>query len=248
MYFASLDKYFAAPRPGLPYLTPRDYGQRLAGVIVKYAAERPTAEALLGAPVHVIPNGLSIPPTLPVRRAKDPNTPWILGTSARLSPQKKLEELFAALRLASLPPYVLRIAGGPDGGNDDYARALRAAAADLPIEWLGDLPDTAPFLADLDLFVMISEPAGCPNASLEAMAAGLPVLATDVGGASEQVIDNLTGRLLPRNDPAAFAAALTAALNTPADLARWGHQGWAHARDHFSLDQMAAAYARILFP
>ena len=60
-------------------------------------------------------------------------------------------------------------------------------AAGLPVKLLGELDDPRPFYRDLDLFVMISEPAGCPNASLEAMAAGLPVVATDVGGAAEQV-------------------------------------------------------------
>ena len=58
MYFSALAKYFAAPRPGLPYLTPRDYGARLAGVVVKYAAEAEAAAAL-GAPVHVIRNGIA---------------------------------------------------------------------------------------------------------------------------------------------------------------------------------------------
>jgi glycosyltransferase involved in cell wall biosynthesis len=47
---------------------------------------------------------------------------------------------------------------------------------------------------------MISDPAGCPNASLEALASGLPVIATDVGGASEQVIDDLNGFLVPARD------------------------------------------------
>src|SRR4029077_9324284 len=60
MYFASLDRYFARPRPGLPYRTAADYGRRLRGVIVKYQSERERAETLLGAPVHVIPNGVPV--------------------------------------------------------------------------------------------------------------------------------------------------------------------------------------------
>ncbi len=51
----------------------------------------------------------------------------------------------------------------------------------------------------LDVFVMISHPAGCPNASLEAMSAGLPIIATDYGGASEQV-DATIGELVPDGD------------------------------------------------
>ncbi len=76
------------------------------------------------------------------------------------------------------------------------------------MEWLGELADSSALLDAIDLFAMISEPAGCPNASLEAMARGLPVIATDVGGASEQVVDGLNGRLVPRGDTAALAAAL----------------------------------------
>ncbi|MDB5294694.1 MAG: hypothetical protein JWO31_677 [Phycisphaerales bacterium] len=209
MYFASLDAYFARPRPGLPYHTPRDYGERLAGVVVKYAAEAPTAAAALGCPVHVIPNGVPIPPPRP------PRTPaadeLVIGTATRLHPHKRVEDLIDAFRLAlpRLPARaVLRVAGGPDAGCDDYARTLRDRSADLPVEWLGEVTDMAAFHAGLDLFAMISEPAGCPNASMEAMAAGLPVVATDVGGASEQVVDGVTGRLVRPRDAGELAGAM----------------------------------------
>jgi glycosyltransferase involved in cell wall biosynthesis len=246
MYFSSLEKYFASPRPGLPCRTPLDYGRRLAGLIVKYAAERPAAAAL-GAPVHVIPNGVPVPDDPPLRPL--PQNPLRLGTAVRLSPQKKLEDLFDALRHARhrMPPFLLQIAGGPDGGNEPYARELRNAAADLPVQWLGEVQPIDEFLADLDLFVMISEPAGCPNASLEAMAAGLPLIVTDVGGASEQVAAGINGRLVPRNNPAALAGAILEAAHDPALRARWSEASRARARTRFSLDRMVSAYASLLF-
>ena len=61
MYFESLATFFARPRPGLPYRNARDYGERLAGVIVKYSAEASKAAELLGAPVTGIPNGVPCP-------------------------------------------------------------------------------------------------------------------------------------------------------------------------------------------
>ena len=60
MYFASLARYFANPRPALPYGDAREYGARLAGVVVKYEAEVEQARRTLGARVGVIPNGLGL--------------------------------------------------------------------------------------------------------------------------------------------------------------------------------------------
>lgn len=247
MYFTSLDAHFAAPRRGMPYRTPRDYGARLAGVIVKYQAEHALAGGVLGAPVTVIPNGVPVPAAPPPRRGA-PGGRWVIGTAARLSPQKKLEQLLEALRLAHdrLPPYLLRIAGGVDGADEAYARRLRELAAGLCVEWAGELRDTADFLQGLDLFVMISEPGGCPNASLEAMAAARPVLATDFGGVAEQVADGLNGRLTPRGDVPALSRALLEAAADPERLTRWGQAGWARARDLFSIERMAADYERTL--
>ena len=105
----------------------------------------------------------------------------------------------AASGLMAVP---LRVGGG------SRLKILEALAAGLPVEWIGEQEPVEPFLGKLDLFAMVSEPAGCPNASLEAMAAGIPVVITNVGGASEQVEDGITGRLVPRGDIGALADAL----------------------------------------
>ncbi len=245
MYFASMERYFARPRPGLPYSSPRDYGARLAGAIVKYEGEATRARDALGAPVHVIPNGVPLDTARP-RASRD--DVLVLGTSARIAPQKKLEELLRALRSAapSMPRFVMRIAGAPEHGAEDYAEGLRREAEGLPIEWLGETDDISAFLATLDLFVMVAEPAGCPNASLEAMAAGLPVVATDVGGASEQVVDGENGRLVARGDEEALSRALVDGACDRERLAVWGRAGRARAARLFDVERMIDDYARVL--
>ncbi|WP_437687023.1 glycosyltransferase [Sorangium sp. So ce176] len=254
MYFASLRRYFASPRRGLPYRTPRDYGARLAGVIVKYEAEAALAAEVLGAPAHVVPNGVALgprpsrPPAAPGPRASGGERARIvIGTAARIHPHKKLDELLAALRVAAprLPPHVLRIAGGVERGAEAHAEALRRMAAGLSVEWVGELADARGFLRELDVFALIAEPAGCPNASLEAMAEGLPVVATAVGGMAEQVDDGVTGRLVPPGDAEAFAGALVELADDPARRALMGAAGWERARERFSLERMVADYARV---
>ena len=85
---------------------------------------------------------------------------------------------------------------------------MRLLASGLNVEFAGAGGDAREFLRSLDLFVLVAEPAGCPNASLEAMAEGLPVVATDAGGMSEQVVDGVTGRLVGREDESALAEGL----------------------------------------
>jgi glycosyltransferase involved in cell wall biosynthesis len=246
MYFASLERFFVRGLPGLPYLSPLDYGARLAGVVVKYAAEAERAARVLGAPVHVIANGvrLDVPRACPGQH----RVPVALGTAARLSPQKRIEELLQALALVHdrMPPYELRIAGGVERGAEDYAAELRRASRGLPVVWAGEHDDVAGFLAQLDGFAMISEPAGCPNASLEAMAAGLPVVATDVGGAREQVEDGVTGRLVPRGDVHALGEALVDVARDAHRRAAWGLAGRARVEDRFAIGRMVADYHRIV--
>ncbi|MEJ7729567.1 MAG: glycosyltransferase family 4 protein [Polyangiaceae bacterium] len=245
MYFASLERSFARRRAGLPYLGPRDYGARLAGVIVKYEAEARRAAEMLGARVHVVPNGVDVAPAV-ARQWR--SGPLVLGTSARLHPHKRIEDLIDALRRAApaLPAHVLRVAGAPDAGCDAHASQLRERAAGLHVEWLGEVQDPRAFLHDLDAFVLVAEPAGCPNASLEAMAEGLPVLATDVGGMSEQVEHGVTGWLTAPRDVPALAAAIRDAATDRARLVRFGEAGRMRAQRCFGLEAMVESYTRIL--
>jgi glycosyltransferase involved in cell wall biosynthesis len=245
MFFDSLERWFERPPAGLPYRSARDYGERLSGVVVKYRAEAARAAAVLGARVHVIPNGVP----LPARPHRSPHDRFVIGTAARISPAKRMEDLIAAVRCAHarLPRYVLRIAGGIERGEESYARELRRLARGLPVEWMGELSEPGSFLAGLDLFAMISEPAGCPNASLEAMACGLPVVATDVGGAAEQVIDGHTGRLVPARDETAFAEALIDLARNPGKCASYGANARDHVAAHFGMDRMIDDYAQLFF-
>ncbi len=240
MFYDSWMSYFANPKPGWPYLDPSDYGQRLSGVIVKYSAEAEQAR-MFGTPVHVIPNGVN-PIAFP-----DGAKLLVLGTAARIHPQKRLEDLIEALRLAApvLPPFELRVAGRVEPGSESYFAKLESLSGDLPIRWLGELPDCSEFLDGLDLFLMISEPAGCPNALLEALGAGLPVIATNVGGAREQVIDGVNGRLTPPRDAKGFAEALIELAAWPKLRDQFGADAREHIRRHFSLDRMVNRYREV---
>jgi glycosyltransferase involved in cell wall biosynthesis len=244
MLFSSMVRFFKNPPAGFPYRTPSDYGARLSGMVVKYHAESARA-AELGCPVHVIRNGI---PSGEIPGLRDTGR-LVLGTAARLSPDKKLEQLFKALQLAKnrLPPWVLQVAGGPERDFPDYGDKLKKLAKGLPVEWLGEIQEIDAFLGRLDIFVMISEPAGCPNATLEAAAASLPVIATDHGGAREQVVDGTTGRITPRGDAEAFANALAELANSPELRKTMGKNGRDYICREFSLKRMADAYEALIY-
>jgi glycosyltransferase involved in cell wall biosynthesis len=245
MWFSSLERCLDNPLPGLPCRTAADYGRLLAGIVVKYSAEARRAAAL-GTKVTVIPNGVAVP-DLSLRR-RQVTGPLVFGTAARISPQKRLDELIAAFRIAltGLPDAVLKIAGGVETGAEDCASELHRLAAGLPVEWLGETQEIASFHATCDVFVMISDPAGCPNASLEALAAGLPVVATEVGGASEQVIDGVTGLLVPARDIAALARAMVEIAKDPARRESMGTAARDHILRHFTLERMTSDYLALL--
>lgn len=248
MFFPPLERCLASPPAGLPVRTKADYGRLLTGLVVKYAAEAPRAAAF-GAPVHVIPNGVPLPPPRPDDDDDDdPARPLVLATAARISPQKRLDELLAAFRLAlpALPPCRLVVAGAVETGAEACAADLHRLAAGLPVEWPGEIAGLGHFHRSSDLFVMISDPAGCPNASLEALAAGLPVIATDVGGAAEQVLDGVTGRLVPPRDPAAIAAAMVELARDPGARRRMGRAAREHVARRFSERRMRDDYLRLV--
>jgi glycosyltransferase involved in cell wall biosynthesis len=98
--------------------------------------------------------------------------------------------------------------------------------------------DIAEWLAGSQIFVLISNWEGFPRSILEAMRAGLPVVATDVGGVSESVDDGVTGFLVPRGGTAELNDRLHRLIADPALRARMGALGRARYETHFTFEHM----------
>jgi glycosyltransferase involved in cell wall biosynthesis len=96
----------------------------------------------------------------------------------------------------------------------------------------------------MDLFAAPSRTEGLGVAIIEALAAGLPVLASDVGGIPEVVSDGVCGRLLPPDDPEVWASAILAAATGESPLARWSAAAFDRARS-FSIEASARALEQV---
>jgi glycosyltransferase involved in cell wall biosynthesis len=114
------------------------------------------------------------------------------------------------------------------------------------LSWLsGERADVAGVLRGLDLFVLPSLAEGISNTILEAMATGLPVVATRVGGNDELVEQGLTGELVPAAHPDALADAILRYFRDPGVARRHGKAGRNRVERQFSLDRMIAGYDRL---
>ncbi len=179
-----------------------------------------------------------------------------IGTVARLVPVKDLELLLDAVAtVAQTVPDVRLVVVGD--GPERAALQRRAAADDLAgrVEFLGKVVPAWPVLARFDVYASSSESEGIPISVLEAMAAGLPVVTTAVGGLPETVQEGVTGYLVKRGpDRAATAAALaghlTRLLLDPALRARMGDAARSRVRERFSSEAagnlMGSIYEKAL--
>jgi glycosyltransferase involved in cell wall biosynthesis len=105
----------------------------------------------------------------------------------------------------------------------------------------GRQDDVRVWLAALDIFVLSSDWEGMPNAILEAMAAGLPVVATAVGGTPEVVVDGITGLLVPRGDPEALRQAIARLMDDFDLRRRMGQAGRERVSSRFDIAVTARA-------
>lgn len=130
---------------------------------------------------------------------------------------------------------------------------LRSDALDLLADhqlvqcaWLpGERHDVAEFMRHLDIFVLPSQTEGISNTILEAMATGLPVIATDVGGNPELVADGITGLLTPAGDVLAMADKLLDYIEHSEKRQKHGQQGVLRVQKEFSLQAMVARYQAV---
>jgi len=128
---------------------------------------------------------------------------------------------------------------GRDAGCLEDTRALARDHGVLSrLRFVGPRADVPDFLRAADLFVHPSHQEGFSNAILEAMAAGLPVVACDVGGNPEAVVEGETGRLVPPRNPERLAAAIEDLLKDEGKRRAMGEAGRRRAEERFSLGRM----------
>jgi len=134
-------------------------------------------------------------------------------------------------------------------GRGELLEALQTSAAALGLErnvrFLGFREDVSRLLQAMDVFVLPSLSEGLPLAALEAMAAGKPVVATNVGGTPEAVLDGDTGFLVPPQNPAALAEKLLILLRDPARARRMGESGRIRVESDFSVWAMVDDYEQL---
>jgi glycosyltransferase involved in cell wall biosynthesis len=142
-------------------------------------------------------------------------------------------------------------------GDDPFGQGKRLAEDEASrlelgslVQFAGIRRDVPRLMAASDLFVMTSRWEGLGLVFLEAMAAGVPVVSTDVSAIPEVVLNGKTGRLVPADDPGRFAAGMLEAALNPDLRERWAAAGVERVASAFSLDRMVdetlAIYNEVL--
>ena len=157
----------------------------------------------------------------------------------RLVAEKGYPELLAAMTHVDAELWVVgdRLASDHAGSvADDVARVEADPDLAPRIRFLGYRSDIATLLRAADIFVLPSHREGMPQSIIEAMLTGLPVVATDIRGSREEVVDGATGILIPVADQEAIAAALNRLCAAPELRRSYGAAGLARARALFVED------------
>ncbi|HMH50447.1 MAG TPA: glycosyltransferase [Candidatus Acidoferrum sp.] len=176
-----------------------------------------------------------------------------LSVVGRLSAEKGVDVALEAMAViaAQHPTARLHIAGdGPDRASLTRL-ASRLGIGDCVV-WHGHVEDVASIYRQSTLLIIPSRSEGLPNVALEAMAAGVPVVATDVGGLGELITSGQTGVLIPPEDPSALARAIRQLLDRADERRRLASAAHAYAIERFSLTARVAAfhglYTELLLP
>jgi len=172
---------------------------------------------------------------------------WLVGTVGRMQTVKDQTLLARAfIRALELSPDLkthLRLVMVGDGPLRAEVQGLLNAAGVADLAWLpGERHDVPDVLRGLDCFVLPSLAEGISNTILEAMASGLPVIATRVGGNPELVVEGQTGALVPVSDPDAMAQAIVSYAANPEQARAAGQAGRAEIERRFSMEAMVGGY------
>lgn len=199
------------------------------------------AEGLAPASIAVIPNGVDRPRHESAGVAAEQRTRVI--TVANLRPEKNHETLIAAADLlsADFPDVEFQIVG--DGPRRSELEALvRSRRLDDRVSFLGHREDVGRLLSEASIFALPSRSEAFPNGAIEAMAAGLPVVASAVGGLLDLIEHGRTGLLIEPGNPTALADALRQLLTNQTAAARIGEHARAHVQQRYSFERMVKAF------
>ena len=223
---------------------------RLGGTHLCFVSEAARAHALAvgvqAARMTVIRNGVDTETFRP-RTDACAERELVVGYVGRLSPEKNpalFVRVAARLRAQGAPARFVVIGDGP------MRRELEALADALAlrdaITFVGECRNMPARYRALDLLLLTSWHEGTPLALLEAMASGVPVVATDVGGVAELIVAGSTGCLAPAGDEVRLTELASTLLQDRETLDRYGRAAREHARTHFSIDEQVRRTSALL--
>ena len=205
--------------------------------------------------LSTIPNGISldrfVTATAERQHALAESLGWrpdsrIIGTVGRLQPVKDQERLIRAFgRVRAVVPEAVLMVVGDGTLRPQLEQLVEDLALRESVRLLGDRSDVPQLLAGMELFALSSLSEGYSVALIEACAAGLPIVATDVGGNHEIVRSGVNGKLVAAGDTSALADALLDMLADPGGTQAMGKAGRDWALSEASFRTMAGRYERL---
>jgi glycosyltransferase involved in cell wall biosynthesis len=169
---------------------------------------------------------------------------WVIGTAARLSPEKDQATLLAAT--APLLERGARLIIAGDGPERSQLETLaRSLGIEKRVTFLGMVQDVSQFLPALDVFALSSRREGLPLSMLEAMATGIPVVATSVGGIPNALHEGHSGVLVRPGDAGALRAGLERLRDQPSEATVLGARGRETVIERFSSRKMQDQYSKL---
>lgn len=211
--------------------------------IVVSAADREIAlRYRIAAPekFQIVHNGV---PDVPLRADPGASMPPVVTMVARMAEPKDYTLLLRAAARSTASFRVRLVGDGP------HRPALEKLAEELGltarVEWVGTSARVAELLSESSVCALISKQEGFPLVVLEAMRAGLPVIASDVGGIREAITDEQEGILVPRGEQGALTAALDRLAASPALRAKMGAAGRARFEQQFTAEHMLAGTSAV---
>ncbi len=222
-----------------------DFNLRLNALVLKYDGSYPRECA---GKVSVIRNG--VPEPLASKTDYRLHGAPRVAINGRIAPSKFLLEIVEAMRLVrkQIPDAQLHVFGAAEPVHRSYADKVAAAAKKKlgkDVRFYGRTFTAAECMPQFDAYVVLGKHQGCPNALLEALAAGTPSIANDDGGTREQIVHNETGLLVDGCGPVALAKAILRVIKDRRLAETIGRNGRTHVLESFSMNRMTKAYLNL---